>query len=212
MRLVILIILCTSSQISFQQLPAPGAFDSFGRCSAEVCTWVPEFSANRSFERGNLRFSVVASGNASLFQLRRKENLLLSTDLKDLNSSVTTVWSPSSDWLAVTWSDGGAIGIFRTKVFHIEAGRVSEAAGATSAFSQFRTKYSCPSRGENLQTYRWDVATSSFVFVMSVYPTGDCGTNLGHTEAYFVAPSNGKILRKLTASQLKLYMRQHPIS
>lgn len=146
-----------------------------------------------------------------MFELRRGRRVLLSTELKKSNASVTTVWSPDSEWLAVTWSDGGAIGLFRTRIFHLEGDRVSEVNVAEKAFRDFQSRHSCPSRGENLQAYQWDAASKAFMLVMSVYPTGDCGRELGHTEAYLVRPTDGEILHHLTAGQLTAYMRSNPL-
>lgn len=41
------------------------------------------------------------------------------------------------------------------------------------------------------------------MLMTEVYPTGDCGPDLGHAEGYQVSVPGGKIERHLTLSQLK---------
>ena len=45
--------------------------------------------------------------------------------------------------------------------------------------------------------------STKLVLMTDVYPTGDCGLDLGHTEGYVVAVPDGKIKRHLTLNQLK---------
>ena len=46
--------------------------------------------------------------------------------------------------------------------------------------------------------------------VTSVYPTGDCGKDLGHTEAYLVQPTDGAILRHLSLREFNVFAKSHP--
>jgi hypothetical protein len=48
------------------------------------------------------------------------------------------------------------------------------------------------------------------VLVKSVYPTGDCGKDLGHTEAYFVQPKDGAIIKHLSRLKFNVYAKTHP--
>jgi hypothetical protein len=110
----------------------------------------------------------------------------------------------------VTWSDGGAIGNFHTRIFHVQGDSIREFATVESAFKSFESRHFCKARGDNVQAYGWDEPTHTLVLVMSVYPTGDCGRDLGHTEAYFVRPTDGTVTHHLTAAQLNAYMKRHP--
>jgi hypothetical protein len=86
---------------------------------------------------------------------------IFSTRLKDLSDSVFVVWSERNDWFAITWSDGGAIGNFHTRVFHIASDKVNEAESVKTAFSDFRGRHWCKARGDNVQAYGWDEKTKA---------------------------------------------------
>jgi hypothetical protein len=106
------------------QLDAPGAFSDFAACSHDVCTWVPESPKTEVFHRGELRYFVRLpkdeKQDGGRFRQAHGKKTLLDTDLKDLSASVSVAWSPNSEWFAVTWSDGGSLGTFHTRVFHIQ--------------------------------------------------------------------------------------------
>jgi hypothetical protein len=194
-------------------LEAPMASSDFGACFHDTCTWVPQFSKRQIFERGDLAYSVRMRSNedGGTFVLRRDDKILLTTPLKDLSASVSTVWSSKSDWLAVTWSDGGAVGGFHTRVFHLVGDEVRETSATVIAFRDFRSRHSCKARGENVQAYRWDEATEGLVLVMSVYPASDCGKQMGHMEAYLVRPTDGSILQHFDLAQFNAYAKRYPI-
>lgn len=175
--------------------------------------FVPDSEHPKLYHHGNLSYTVEVphSDEGGQFVLRRTDKTLLTTPLKDLSASVFVVWSEKSDWFAVTWSDGGAIGNFHTRVFHIQDDEVHESRAIDTAFRDFRSGHFCKSRGDNVQAYGWDNESNALVLVMSVYPTGDCGHDLGHTEAYFVQATNGRILQHLTLGQLNAYIERHPV-
>jgi hypothetical protein len=47
------------------------------------------------------------------------------------------------------------------------------------------------------------------VLVTSVYPTGDCGLDAGHIEAYTVA-EDGTIHRHMSAASFRHFAKEHP--
>jgi hypothetical protein len=95
-------------------------------------------------------------------------------------------------------------------VFHIAGDKVNEAESVNTAFSDFQGRHWCKARGDNVQAYGWDEKTGALVLVTSVYPTGDCGKDLGHTEAYLVQPTDGAILRHLSLREFNVYAKSHP--
>ena len=191
------------------QLPAPTAISDFGytSCSHGSCLLVPDDEHPKTFRQGDLNYTVTESGE---FTLIRERKMILSTRLKDLSASVFVAWSERNDWLAITWSDGGAIGNFHTRVFHIAGDKVNEAESVRKAFADFRSRHWCKTRGDNVQAYGWDQKTGALVLVTSVYPTGDCGNDLGHTEAYFVQPKDGAIIKHLSQRDFNVYTKSNP--
>jgi hypothetical protein len=118
------------------QLDAPTAISDagFSSCSRDACTFVPDSDHPKLYHRGDLIYTVELppSDEGGRFVLRRGEKILVATPLKDLSASVFVVWSGKSDWFSVTWSDGGAIGNFHTRVFHIQGDEVRETKAANS--------------------------------------------------------------------------------
>ena len=187
------------------QLDAPTALSDFGGCSHETCTWVPTFN-QKTFTRAQYQYTV----NGGTFQLTSDGKLLFETSLLDLSASVSVVWSKDNSSFAITWSNGGAIGGFQVRSFKIDGDRVTEEPVTKSAWPDFKARHYCKPRGDNIQAYEWSSAGDKLLLVLSVYPTGDCGKDLGHTEAYWVQANTGEIRQHLTLRELNLYMKHHP--
>jgi hypothetical protein len=194
------------------QLAAPGAFEGFASCSHHTCTWVP-WSTHKTFQQGDLAYTVEVTSkddNGGDFVLRRAGKELLRTPLKDLSASTSVVWSSDKERFAVTWSNGGGIGGFHVRVFQIKGDSVIELPATQQAFGAFKARHWCEARGDNMQAYGWLSNSSKLVLILSVYPTSDCGKELGHTEAYVVDASSGAIRQHWSLKQLNAYMRSHP--
>ncbi|NUQ29266.1 MAG: hypothetical protein HOQ35_12230 [Acidobacteriaceae bacterium] len=178
--------------------------------------WLPLGQEVRStFSRGPYTYTVASpepsdAGETEQFVLRRGEKELLRTGLDGLSASVAVVWNEETTAFAVTWSRGGSIGDFVTKVFALRNDQVTELPGPAKTFKEFQKRHHCPVRGENQQAFAWDRATGGLVMVYSVYPTGDCGLQGGYTEGYLIDPHTGSDLRRFTRQQLAAYMKHHP--
>jgi hypothetical protein len=59
--------------------------------------------------------------------------------------------------------------------------------------------------GNNVTALKWLPDSKHLILMTDVYPTSDCGPDLGHTEGYVVAFPEGKIVRHLTLNQLKSF-------
>jgi hypothetical protein len=190
------------------QLDAPTAISDHGysSCSHSSCMFVPD-EHPKTYRQGNFTYSASEEGK---LVVRNGQTIVLSTLLKDLSASVFVTWSERSDWLAVTWSDGGAIGNFHTRVFQINGDSAHESQAVNRAFADFRSRHWCKARGDNVQAYGWDKEKGALVLVTSVYNTGDCGRDMGHMEAYFVRPGDGAILQHMTLLEFTAYARSHP--
>lgn len=207
-----LLLFQSSPSISLAQIEAPGALSDFAGCAHHTCTWVPG-STQKKFNQGYLTYTVEMDSkddSGGIFVLRRGNRELLRTPLKDLSASVSVVWSDNKKNFAITWSDGGAIGGFHVRVFHVEGSSVSEWPATQQAFESFKTVYWCKARGDNIQAYRWLSDSQELILVLSVYPTSDCGKDLGHTEAFVVDAETGKIQQHWEIAQFKAYMHSHP--
>ncbi|HEV2133887.1 MAG TPA: hypothetical protein VGR47_06450 [Terracidiphilus sp.] len=194
------------------QLDAPGALDTFAGCAHHTCTWVPQV-VDKSFREGDLSYKVQAvSGEdtGGIFVLAKEDKVLLKTRLEGLDASVSVVWSNDHKNFAITWSDGGAIGNFHVRAFHLNDYRVSELPATKRAFDSFKARHWCEERGDNIQAHSWLHDSRDLLLVLSVYNTGDCGKEMGHMEAYVVEAATGRIQEHWDLKQLKSYIRSHP--
>lgn len=193
---------------TFAQIDAPTAISDFGyaSCLKNSCLFVPDDQHPKTYRQGAFSYTVGEDGK---FILSKDHKMVWSTMLKDLSASVFVTWSERDNRFAITWSDGGAIGNFHTRVFHLAGDSINETASTQIAFQDFRGRHWCRTRGDNVQAAGWDRQTGALILVLSVYPTGDCGKDLGHTEAYFVAPQNGAIRRHLNIREFNLYAKRY---
>lgn len=199
---------------AYAQLPAPTAISDagFSSCAHHTCVWVPDGS-DIKLTRGPFTYKVETSDNEDadgIFVLRRGNKELLRTQLKNLSASVSVVWSEGNSHFAITWSSGGAIGDFHVRAFRMDGDSVTELPAATKALEAFKARHWCEERGNNVQAYRWLPDSRQLVLVLSVYPTGDCGKEIGHTEGYVVDTSTGDIRQHWNLKQLNQYIRAHP--
>ncbi len=210
-KILTIVLLLGGVSGAFCQLDAPGAFSDFAGCAHHTCTWVP-FIVKRTFRRGEFSYTVEAkgAGTGGFFVLNRGDKELLRADLDELDASVSVVWSDDDRFFAVTWSDGGAIGGFHVRVFRIDGDSVTELPAWQRAWSVFKRRHWCETRGDNIQAYSWLPDPRRLILVLSVYPTGDCGAETGYTEAFVVDAATGDIQQHWGIRKLNEYMRLHP--
>jgi hypothetical protein len=193
------------------QLEALGALDSSNTCAHDTCTWVPT-AAPVTHTRGEFLYTAITDKDETKvnFQLSKAGEILLDTPLKDWSASISVVWAKDNSAFAITWSDGGAIGNFHVRAFKIIGKQLSEEPVTTNAWLDFKARHFCTARGDNVQAYEWNSSADQLLLVLSVYPTGDCGRDLGHTEAYWVQANTGVIRQRLTLQELNTYIKHHP--
>jgi hypothetical protein len=108
------------------------------------------------------------------------------------------------DRLAMTYGSGESIGLFEVAVFQIHADEVTDvSASVEPAFTDFKSRHYCKARGDNVTALKW--IGGDLLLMMEVYPTSDCGPDLGHVEGYRVSIPNGKIVEHLTLAELRHY-------
>jgi len=163
--------------------------------------------------RGAYSYTVeVPDGNQDLgfFVLRKGGKTLLRTPLKDLSASTSVVWSDDNRHFAITWSNGGAVGWFDVKAFRIDGDSVEQLPVAEKAYQAFKARHWCETRGDNIQAYQWSPDSRSLVLVLSVYPTSDCGKEMGYTEGYVVDAETGTVKQHWDLARLNAYLKSHP--
>jgi len=148
------------------------------------------------------RFWFVRDGK-TIFSFTAK-NLLASGVWIAVDDDVNPALGYGYDYIALTYSDGGAIGGFRVRVFHLDGDVVTDVSKAIrGAVADFRARHYCKERGNNVTALKW--TKGDLLLLTEVYPTSDCGPDLGHTEAYLVSVPDGKIQEHLTLNQLRQY-------
>ncbi|MGA9883757.1 MAG: hypothetical protein WBQ34_08570 [Candidatus Acidiferrales bacterium] len=106
--------------------------------------------------------------------------------------------------VALTYSDGGAIGGFHVRVFLIDANGVKDVSTSIdAAVTDFKSRHYCEARGNNVTALKW--IRGKLLLSTEVYPDSDCGPDAGHLEGYLVSVPEGKILEHMTLNQLKNY-------
>ena len=166
----------------------------------------PAIAAVSQIEDLQLQAGLGATGkDGATFRFIRNGEAVFTFVAKDLLSPwIWTTIDPGSERLALTYSDGGGIGGFHVRVFQLKDGKIIDISDAIeSAVADFRKRHYCQTRGNNVEALKW--IKGDLLLMTDVYPTGDCGPDLGHTEAYRVSVPTGQIQEHLTLQELKSY-------
>ena len=114
--------------------------------------------------------------------------------LPNIESNVEVGWSPDSKQLFISYSDGGAIGGYHVYMYRVMSGTVRTSHVPTKVAEHFKAKHWCKSRGNNLFFLDWSPDSRIAFLVAEVYPTGDCGKELGLHRGYAVDTETEAIL------------------
>lgn len=148
--------------------------------------------------------SIYLNPNNGKFSVQREARTIFTFTVDDLSSNAEILWSPDDKAFALNYSNGGAIGGFRVRVFLLNGDTVTDVSQAIQpAVDAFKARHFCKTRGNNVTALKWLHDSSHIVLLTEVYSTGDCGRDLGHAEGYIVAVPGGRIERHLTLEQLK---------
>jgi len=129
--------------------------------------------------------------------------LLKTVELKDLSAATFVKWAPDSKAFYVMWSDGGAIGGYHVRVFIVSDDQATESPAPKSVAADFAQHHYCKTRGNNLYAVRWEQGAKQLLLQPSVYPTSDCGKEMGFASGYLVDTETGEIEERYTAKQMK---------
>ncbi len=127
-----------------------------------------------------------------------------SISVKELSSNIEVGWSPDSTQFFISWSNGGAIGAFVSRVFRIESGKVTELNAPQVACDAFKIKHFCPQRGMNNEyVLGWSADSKNLFLVLEVYPTSDC-KEPSLFRGYLMDAGSGIILRMFSERETNL--------
>jgi hypothetical protein len=204
-----LLICAALSQTVFAQLDRAGTPDATSsKCHGLTCSWAASAPLHQHIAGYEFYLDPVPGDNPSSLVIKRKENELLRTTLKDVSANITITCALGCNVFAVTWIDGDAIGNFHVRVFATFGGGFFETNTTDQAAQQFKSHHDCPSKSTNIQAYRFE-NSQTLLLILSV-PTADCGTETGYTEGYLVRVSDGRVLRTVTNDELNAYRKHHP--
>jgi hypothetical protein len=130
--------------------------------------------------------------------------------LRDLSAGIFLKWSPDSRAFYLMWSDGGAIGAYAVRVFRVSSDAATEVFSTRPAEREFKRRHDCRTRGINVYAVKWLGASDRLLIAAEVYPTGDCGKELGFTLGYAVRVEDGAILERYSARRIGQEMRSCP--
>lgn len=177
---------------------------------------LPDYPAREKVARVadvDLEAAFTTENQGATFWFVRAQKEIFKFSARDLDSS--SVWMAvdhggkldSTDdqaHIALTYSDGGAIGGFHVRVFLIDGNGVRDVSQCIDgAVADFKARHYCKTRGNNVSALKW--IRGGLLILTEVYPTSDCGSDLGHLEGYLVSVPQGKILEHMTFNQLKHY-------
>src|ERR1700761_6197419 len=144
------------------QVTRPGALDSEQVCSGLTCVWTADSEQHArvgTFEAFlQPRGATTQERDVSPTDLvvLRESKVAARIFLKDLRASVTLTWALDYNAFAVTWSDGGSIGNFHTRVFRRVDETFVEVPAVARAFRHFKAEHACKTRGDNVQAWRFE--------------------------------------------------------
>jgi len=133
------------------------------------------------------------------------------------------LWSPDSNLLAITSSDGGLVGNWKVYVYSVEGGEVvrhdvmrqvqAELArtfpagvnppGASSISRTERIRFARDLSWVNVFAVRWLEESERLLVLAGVPPSSGYGMNMQQHRAYIVEPTTGHILHACTEEESK---------
>jgi hypothetical protein len=136
-------------------------------------------------------------------QVFQGQALLRQFNLRDLSAGIYIKWAPDSAAFYLMWSDGGAIGGYHVRVFRVRDEQVFEVPTTRAAERDFAKKHYCKARGNNVYAVRWLGNSDEIVISTEVYPTSDCGRDLGFTLGYLVRTDDGIIVKRYSQPEIE---------
>ena len=130
------------------------------------------------------------------------EQLLKTISLWELSGATFVKWAPDSKAFYVMWSDGGAIGGYHIRAFLVSDDQATESPAPKKVAVEFAQHHYCSTRGNNLYAIRWEDGSNQLLLKAGVYPTSDCGRQMGFAAGYRVNTVSGEITQQYSAKQV----------
>lgn len=154
---------------------------------------------------GNCR--VILSGNEEKeeggLRVFLAEKLIGEFPLKDLSGGIFVKWAADSRAFYLMWSNGGTIGGYSVRVFRVAGNRVKEVPATDVAERDFARSHYCKMRGNNVFAIQWVNGSDTLLVATQVYPTSDCGKDMGLYGGYEVRIDDGAIVHRYSEQKLK---------
>lgn len=139
-------------------------------------------------------------GNLSIYSA---DTLLSTITLDDISAGTFVKWAPDSNAFYVMWSDGGMIGAYHVRAFRVLNDRAIESMAPKAVETDFARHHYCEARGNNLYAIKWMHGSKDLLLQPEVYPTGDCGPQLGFTSGYLADLDTAELKQRYTAAQMR---------
>ena len=185
-------------------------------CQAEVFTpdAVPK---NPVVASPNGRFLITLGGycdsenyEGGWLRVTERQRPLAQYGLRDLSAGIYIKWAPDSRAFYLMWDDGGNLGRYHLRVFHVLNSSVREVRATNLALADFHRRHYCEARGDNVYAVRWLEHPRELLVATEIYETGDCGKAMGFITGYAVDTLDGRILRRYSTEEIKKEMRLCP--
>jgi hypothetical protein len=117
----------------------------------------------------------------------------------------------------IKWSDdSGAFYVLigsnaidgQTIAYEMLGDELRELQAPKAVAQEFAKHHSCQTRGNNLYAIRWEQNSHQLLLMAEVYPTSDCGREMGFSEGYVAEAATGKILKRYTSTQIEAMLRE----
>jgi hypothetical protein len=129
------------------------------------------------------------------FRIVTDGSVAATLDFPDVSCGVEIGWSPDSSQFFISYSDGGAVGGYHVHLYRLIGNQVQEDQAPSLVAARFKTEHWCETRGNNLFFLNWTPDSKIVFLVAEVYPTSDCGKQMGQVQGYAVHTDDGTILR-----------------
>lgn len=145
-----------------------------------------------------------SNAGGAIFIIKRSGNVIFRKEVSDMENP--NGWLGVSDDLhsfAINTSNAGAAGGWSIAILRLrEDGTIADLSNSVQAVEKdFSARHSCETRGNNYEAIQWR-SKDQLLISASVYPTSDCGKEMGYTEGYVLDVTTGKIITRMSEREM----------